>query len=72
MKLWGKLILSGAVAVTVSMVDAAVASADQYIDYGTNQSACQAAAQQANAIGNRHASFCFETGPGHYTLDFVG
>jgi hypothetical protein len=66
-----KLALCGAVAATVSMVDAAVASADQYIDYGTNQAACQAAAQQANAVG-RHNSFCYETGPGHYKLDFAG
>ena len=71
MSLWGKLVLSGGVAATVAMVDAAVASADQYIDYGTNQSACQAAAQQANAVGKRN-SFCYETGPGHYTLDFAG
>lgn len=71
MTLWGKLVLAGAVVASFSVVDAAVASADQYIDYGTNQSACQAAAQQANAVGKRH-SFCYQTGPGHYTLDFAG
>ena len=71
MNVLGKLVLCGAVAATVSLVDAAVASADQYIDYGTNQSACRAAAAQANAVGRRN-SFCYETGPGHYTLDFAG
>lgn len=71
MTLWGKLVLAGAVVASFSVVDAAVASADQYIDYGTNQSACRAAAQQANAVGKRH-SFCYQTGPGHYTLDFAG
>ena len=71
MNLWRKLGLFGAVAATISMVDTAVANADQYIDYGTNQAACQSAAQQANAAGN-HGSFCYETGPGHYSLDFAG
>lgn len=68
--LWRKLVLFGAVAATVSMVDAAVANAGDYIDYGTNQSACMSAAKQANATGNR-GSFCYQTGPGHYTL-YVG
>jgi hypothetical protein len=70
MNLWRKLVLFGAVAATVSMVDAAVANAGDYIDYGTNQSACMSAAKQANATGNR-GSFCYQTGPGHYTL-YVG
>jgi hypothetical protein len=52
------------------MADAAVANADEYIDYGTNQAGCQSAAQQANATGN-HGSFCYETGPGHYSLDLA-
>jgi hypothetical protein len=51
------------------MVDVAVANADQYIDYGTNQAACQIAAQQSNATPHPGAaSLCYETGPGHYTL----
>lgn len=70
MNLWRKLVLFGAVAATVSMVDAAVANAGDYIDYGTNHSACMSAAKQANATGNR-GSFCYQTGPGHYTL-YVG
>lgn len=48
------------------MVDVAVASADN-IDYGTNQAACKSAAKAANASGFS-GSFCFETGPGHYSL----
>jgi hypothetical protein len=71
MSLWGKLVLFGAVAATVSMVDAAVANADQYIDYGTNQSACKSAANQANAAGGLRQSYCYQTGPGHYTLYFA-
>jgi hypothetical protein len=67
MNLWRKLVLFGAVAAAMCLVDAAVANADQYIDYGTNQSACQSAASQANATGNR-GSFCYETGPGSYSL----
>ena len=68
MTLWRKLVLFGAVVATVSMVDAAVANADQYIDFGTDQAACKAAAQQANASGS-HGSFCYQTGPRHYSLD---
>lgn len=49
------------------MVDAAVANADDYIDYGTNESACKSAAKLANANGYSGA-FCYQTGPGHYTL----
>lgn len=70
MSLWHKLVLFGAVAATVFMVDAAVANADDYIDFGTNQAACKSAAQQANASGNR-GSFCYQTGPGHYSLFFA-
>jgi hypothetical protein len=66
MNSWRKLILLGAAAAALSMVDAAVANAD-YIDYGTNQSACKSAAKQANAAGYS-GSHCYETGPGHYTL----
>ncbi|WNG85808.1 hypothetical protein C6A87_017965 [Mycobacterium sp. ITM-2016-00317] len=53
-----------------SMVNAAIAGADQYIDFGTNQAACKAAAQQANAsrAPGASASFCYQTGPGHYSL----
>lgn len=67
MNLWCKLVLFGTVAATVSMVDAAVANADDYIDFGTNQAACKSAAQQANAAGNRY-SYCYQTGLGHYSL----
>jgi hypothetical protein len=70
MHLWRKLVLFGAVAATVSMVDAAVANADDYIDFGTNQAACKSAAKQANAAGNSY-SYCYETGPAHYTLYFA-
>jgi hypothetical protein len=68
--MWHKLVLIGVVAATVSVVDAAVASADQYIDFGTNQAACRTAANQANAASSRN-SFCYETGPGHYTLYYA-
>ncbi|MFN3003548.1 hypothetical protein [Mycolicibacterium wolinskyi] len=61
------LILFGAFAAAISMSDAAVAGADDYIDFGTNQTACKSAAKQANAAGNSY-SYCYETGPGHYTL----
>jgi hypothetical protein len=73
MNLWRMLVLFGAVAATVSMVDAAVANADEYINFGTNQAACQSAAQQANAAsagypGYHPHSYCYETGPGSYSL----
>jgi hypothetical protein len=67
MKLWRNLALFGAVAATVSTIDAAAANAGSYIDFGTNHAACKAAAQQANAAGDRY-SYCYETGPGHYSL----
>jgi hypothetical protein len=60
------LVLLGAVAASLSMVDAAVANAD-YIDFGTNQAACNIAAKQANAASSRY-SYCYETGPQHYSL----
>lgn len=63
-----KLLLIGAVATAASLAAAGAAGADEYIDFGTNQAACKAAAQQANATGNR-PSYCFETGPGHYSLN---
>lgn len=63
-----KVVLLGVAATTVAMAAAAAAHADEYIDFGTNQAACKAAAQQANAAGNR-PSYCFETGPGHYSLN---
>jgi hypothetical protein len=76
MNLWRKLVLFGAVVATISMVDVAVANADQHIDFGTDQAACQSAAQQANAAiagypGYHSHSFCFETGPGYYALDLA-
>jgi hypothetical protein len=63
---WRTFVLLGAVAATLSLTDAAVANAD-YIDFGTNQAACRAAASQANAVSSRY-SYCYETGPGHYSL----
>ena len=41
-----------------------------YIDFGTNQAAGKIAAKQANAAGNSY-SYCYETGPGHYSLYFA-
>jgi hypothetical protein len=43
------------------------ASVGNYVDFGTNQAACNSAAQQANASGKGY-SYCYETGPGHYSL----
>jgi hypothetical protein len=70
MKMWRKLVLFVAVAATISIVDAAVANADDYIDFGTAEAACKSAAQQVNAAGNR-GSYCYQTGPGHYSLYFA-
>ncbi len=67
MNLLPKLALFAAVAVPGSMFGAAVANAYDTVDYGTNQSACEAAEKQAKAGGFRYAN-CFETGPGHYSL----
>ena len=62
-----KLASCVALAVAVSVVDAAVAHAYDTVDYGMNQAACQAAEKQARAAGIRYAD-CFQTGPGHYSL----
>lgn len=67
---WQRLLLLGAVTASMSLAGAAVANADKYIDFGTNRAACKAAAQQANATGFR-PSYCFETGPGHYSLNLA-
>jgi hypothetical protein len=74
--LFSKLVLFGAVAATLSVVDAGVANADQYIDFGTDQAACQSAAQQANAAsagspGFHQHSYCYQTGPGYYSLFYA-
>jgi hypothetical protein len=70
MKLWRNVILTGGVAAVVSVASAAVAYADDYIDFGTNETACKSAARQANAAGNSY-SYCYETGPGHYSLYYA-
>ena len=67
MNLWRKLVLFGAAAATVSIANAAVANAGDYIDFGTDQASCKIAARQANAINDRF-SYCYQTGPGHYSL----
>ncbi len=67
MKFWQKLALTGGVAAAVSVVGAAVAGADEQIDYGIKKVECEAAAQQANTSGNGH-SYCYETESGHYML----
>ena len=54
----------------MSVASPGIASAD-YIDFGTNQAACKAAARQANASGYGY-SYCYETGPGHYSLYLAG
>ena len=51
----------------IAMGAAPVANAGEYIDFGTDQASCKAAAKQANAVLQRN-SYCFETGPGHYSL----
>lgn len=52
------------------LVNAGTAGADQYIPFGTNQAACKAAAQQANSAASLGSSrsYCYETGPGNYSL----
>ena len=55
MKLWRNLVLCGAVTASVSIVEASVAIADGYIDFGPNQAACKSSAKQANAAG-KHSS----------------
>ena len=67
MNLWCTSLLCAVVAAGADMVGAVPANADDYIDFGMNQAACKSAANQANAAGSRH-SYCYETGPGHYTL----
>ncbi|BBX69713.1 hypothetical protein MPSYJ_31740 [Mycolicibacterium psychrotolerans] len=54
----------------LGVFSAPTAAADQYIAFGVNETACKAAARQANAMAAPGASrsFCYETGPGHYTL----
>lgn len=70
MKLRCNAILAGGVAAVVSMAGVAVANADDYIDFGANEAACKSAARQANAAGNTF-SYCYETGPGHYSLYYA-
>ena len=65
-----KIVLLGAVAASLSIADAAVANADENIDFGTSQAGCRAAEKQAKALGIRYAN-CHETGPGHYSLTLV-
>lgn len=52
------------------MVNAASAGADRYIPFGINEAACKAAARQANAAASPGSSrsYCYQTGPGNYTL----
>ena len=66
MNVWRKIVLAVVMAAAVSTAPVAVAHAD-YIDYGVNQAGCKSAAQAANAAGYS-GSFCYETGPGHYSL----
>ncbi|GAB3234662.1 hypothetical protein [Mycolicibacterium hippocampi] len=61
-----KAVLATTALLAASILGAGVAHAD-YIDFGTNQVACKAAARQANASGYGY-SYCYETGPGHYSL----
>jgi hypothetical protein len=68
MNFWHKLVLSSAAVATLSMVDAAVANADQHIDFGTDKAGCMSSANQANQVAGLSA-FCFETGPYHYALN---
>jgi hypothetical protein len=56
-----------AAAVAVAIAGSGAAHADDYIDFGTNQAACKSAARQANATGSGY-SYCYQTGPGHYSL----
>lgn len=69
MRVLMKLVV-GIFALGVGVAMAPTANADQYIPFGPNQAACKAAAQQANAAKAPGASrsYCYETGPGHYTL----
>jgi hypothetical protein len=71
MKLWRNVIIAAGLAAVVPGALAAVANADDYVDFGINEAACKSAARQANAAGNRY-SYCYETGPGHYSLYYAG
>lgn len=63
-----RLVFFGVVAVTVSMVQPAVASADNYtIDFGSDKSSCKSAAKKAKDAG-RGDSNCSKTDAGTYTL----
>ena len=66
-KFWLKLALVGVTAATLSMVDEAVANADQHIDFGLDKAGCMRSASQANQSG--FSAYCFETGPDHYALN---
>jgi hypothetical protein len=71
-----KLVLCGATAATISMAGAAVANADQVIDFGMNEAACQSSAHQADAaiadyLGFHQHSYCYQTGPGYYSLFYA-
>ncbi len=66
MNVWRKAILVGAVAAAVFATDPAVASAESFINYGTDQAGCEAAEHQVWANGG--TANCYETGPGYYTL----
>jgi hypothetical protein len=68
---WRKVAGTAVIAVVAPLLTPSVAAADSYIDFGTNQAACKAAARQANQTSNRR-SYCYETGPGHYTLYLAG
>ncbi|PRC46998.1 hypothetical protein C6A85_87215 [Mycobacterium sp. ITM-2017-0098] len=70
MSMCRKLLIASAAVAALSAIDTAVANADDYIDFGTNQAACKSAAKQANAAGNSY-SYCYQTGPGHYTLYYA-
>jgi len=70
MKFWHNVIVTAGIAAVVSIAGAAVANADDYIDFGVNEAACKSAARQANTAGNSY-SYCYETGPGHYSLYYA-
>lgn len=67
MNLCVKWVVLGAVTVGVSLFDPAVASADNYIDFGSNKSDCKAAAKKAKDAGRKNSN-CFKTDAGTYTL----
>ncbi len=59
MILRSQLVLLGAIAATVSMVDAAVANADDYIDFGVNQAAFKSAAKRQRRRARANDSLYF-------------